>query len=84
MLKSKKDLSSKDKFNINMPKTTGDRKTEMVATRLTPPLKQAVQKEAQREGRDVSEWLRNLLIEELRERDSLPDRLSLGNLEENR
>jgi len=84
VLKSKKDLSSKDKFNINMPKTTGDRKTEMVATRLTPPLKQAVQKEAQREGRDVSEWLRNLLIEELRERDSLPDRLSLGNLEENR
>ena len=84
MCKSKKDLSSKDKFNINMPKTNGDRKTELVATRLTPPLKQAVQKEAQREGRDVSEWLRNLLIEELRERDSLPDRLSLGNLEENR
>ncbi|MEF8835310.1 MAG: hypothetical protein V5A76_04065 [Candidatus Thermoplasmatota archaeon] len=56
----------------------------MVATRLTPPLKQAVQKEAQREGRDVSEWLRNLLIEELRERGSLPDRLSLGDLEERR
>jgi len=67
-----------------MPKTTGERKTELVATRLTPPLKQAVQKEAQREGRDVSEWLRNLLIEELRERGSLPDRLSLGNLEDNR
>ncbi|MFW5946470.1 MAG: hypothetical protein ACOCSJ_02150 [Candidatus Natronoplasma sp.] len=67
-----------------MPKTSGERKTEMVATRLTPPLKQAVKKEAQREGRDISEWLRNLLIEELRERGSLPDRLSLGNLGEDR
>ncbi len=67
-----------------MPKTTGERKTELVATRLTPPLKQAVEKEAHREGRDVSEWLRNLLIEELRERGSLPDRLSIGNLEDNR
>ncbi|MBS3817491.1 MAG: hypothetical protein KGY76_08025 [Candidatus Thermoplasmatota archaeon] len=67
-----------------MPKTTGERKTEMVATRLTPPLKQAIKKEAQREGRDISEWIRNLLIEELRERNSLPDRLSLENLEENR
>ncbi len=67
-----------------MPKTTGDRKTEMVATRLTPSLKKAVRKEAEREGRDVSEWLRNLLIQELRERDSLPDRLSIGDLEDNR
>ncbi|MFW6065032.1 MAG: hypothetical protein ACOC8Y_05600 [Candidatus Natronoplasma sp.] len=67
-----------------MPKTSGERKTEMVATRLTSPLKQAVRKEAQREGRDVSEWLRNLLINELRERGSLPDRLSLGTLEEDR
>lgn len=67
-----------------MPKTTAERKTELVATRLTPPLKQAVKKEAQREGRDVSEWLRNLLIEELRERGRLPDRLSIGNLEKNR
>ncbi len=67
-----------------MPETTGEQKTELVATRLTPPLKQAVKKEARREGRDVSEWIRNLLIEELRERGSLPDRLSISNLEENR
>jgi len=51
---------------------------------LTPSLKKAVRKEAEREGRDVSEWLRNLLIQELRERDSLPDRLSIGDLEDNR
>ncbi|MFP4001700.1 MAG: hypothetical protein ACOCTN_07280 [Candidatus Natronoplasma sp.] len=67
-----------------MPRKTGDKKTELVATRLTPPLKQAVEKEAKREGRDVSEWLRNLLIEELRARNSLPDRLSIGDLEEKR
>ncbi|MBS3782750.1 MAG: hypothetical protein KGY76_09545 [Candidatus Thermoplasmatota archaeon] len=67
-----------------MPKTTGDRKTELVATRLTPSLKQAVRKEAEREGRDISEWLRNLLIQELRDRDSLPDRLSIGDLEDDR
>jgi len=67
-----------------MPKKSGDKKSELVATRLTPPLKNAVKKEARREGRDVSEWLRNLLIEELRERNSLPDRLSLGDLGESR
>lgn len=71
-------------LNYCMPKKTGDKKSELVATRLTPPLKQAVEKEARREGRDVSEWLRNLLIEELRERNSLPDRLSIGDLEDNR
>lgn len=65
-----------------MPKKKGDQKSELVATRLTPALKKAVEREARREGRDVSEWIRNLLIEELRDRNSLPDRLSFGELEE--
>ncbi len=67
-----------------MPRKKGEQKSELVATRLTPPLKKAVEREARREGRDVSEWIRNLLIEELRERGSLPERLSFGELEENR
>ncbi len=64
-----------------MPKTKSEKKTELVATRLTPKLKKAVENEARQEGMDVSEWVRYLIVTELRERDSIPRKLTLQDLE---
>ncbi|MFP4608079.1 MAG: hypothetical protein ACOC55_02010 [Candidatus Natronoplasma sp.] len=64
-----------------MPKVEGNKKSELVATRLTPRLKKAVRREATREGMDLSEWIRTLVVRELRERDALPRKFSFENFE---
>jgi uncharacterized protein (DUF1778 family) len=46
-------------------------KTEMLAVRVTKPIKDAVIMAAQSEGLDVSEWMRSLIISELRRRSLL-------------
>ena len=49
-----------------MPRKGSDLKTELIATRVTPAIKRAISREARRVGLDVSEWLRMLIINELK------------------
>lgn len=55
-----------------MPKIQGELKIELLCTRLTSTIREAVVREAQKEGLTTSEWLRNLILKELKERDALP------------
>jgi len=55
-----------------MPKIEGDAKAELLCTRVTPVIKEAIIRESQVEGLTASEWLRNLIVKELKERGALP------------
>lgn len=55
-----------------MPQKTEPPKNMLLATRITPRIQDSVVHMAQREGLNVSEWLRNLIIMELKRRDVLP------------
>ena len=61
-----------------MPRKSGDRKSVIVATRLTPSLKRIVEREARGEGVDMSEWIRGLIIRELNRRGVLSKKFSFG------
>ena len=54
-------------------------KDVLLATRVTPRISMSVKQMAYREGLNVSEWLRNLIIEELKKTDSLPKRFKEPN-----
>ena len=54
-----------------MPKIEGDAKEELLCTRVTSAIKEAVLHESQTEGLTPSEWLRNLIVKELKERGVL-------------
>ncbi|RJS76539.1 hypothetical protein CW712_01325 [Candidatus Bathyarchaeota archaeon] len=54
-----------------MPKIEGTSKAELLCTRVTPQIKEAVIHESQVEGLTASEWLRNLIVKELKERGAL-------------
>ncbi len=54
-----------------MPKIEGDAKEDLLCTRVTPMIKDAVARESQMEGLTTSEWLRNLIVKELKERGAL-------------
>lgn len=43
-----------------------------MSTRLTSAIREAVERESQLEGLSASEWLRNLIVKELKEREALP------------
>jgi hypothetical protein len=47
-------------------------KSVIVATRVTPNIKKLIERMALREGLSVSEWLRNLIVSELKEEEALP------------
>jgi len=55
-----------------MPQKTGTPKTVLLATRVTPRIRDIVVQMASREGLNVSEWLRNLIIIELKRSEALP------------
>lgn len=55
-----------------MPKIEGDTKAELLCTRVTSVIKEAVMRESRLEGLTTSEWLRNLVVKELKERGALP------------
>jgi len=55
-----------------MPKIEGDMKAELLCTRVTSVIKEAVIRESQVEGLTTSEWIRNLVVKELKEREALP------------
>ncbi len=54
-----------------MPRTSFDTKTSLVCTRVTPYIKQILEQQASREGLTASEWVRNLIIKELKEENLL-------------
>jgi hypothetical protein len=54
-----------------MPKIEGDAKAELLCTRVTPIIKEAVLQESQVEGLTASEWIRNVIVKELKERGAL-------------
>ena len=63
-----------------MPQTSGTPKNVLLATRVTPKIRDIVVQMAQREGLNVSEWLRNLIISELKRNEVLPTVLKEPNL----
>ena len=63
-----------------MPQTTGTPKNMLLATRVTPRIRAIVVQMAQREGLNVSEWLRSLVIMELKRTEALPSVLRAPNL----
>ncbi len=65
-----------------MPRTKALKKTELVCTRVTLEIKNRIQVAASREGLSPSEWVRNLILGELKATDSLPDLLRVPTLEE--
>jgi hypothetical protein len=54
------------------PKRTGSPKNVLLATRVTPAIRDIVEQMSHREGLNVSEWLRNLIILELKRSQALP------------
>ena len=56
-----------------MPKKSGIPKTVLLATRVTPNIRDIVLQMASREGLNTSEWLRNLIISELKTGEALPN-----------
>ena len=55
-----------------MPQKTRPPKNKLLATRITRKVRDSVDQLAQVEGLIVSEWLRNLIIMELKRADVLP------------
>ena len=55
-----------------MPRKSSNPKTGLIATRVTPKIKIIIAQMAYREGLSVSEWLRNLIVVELKKNEALP------------
>lgn len=64
-----------------MPRKSGNTKSVLLATRVTPRIRDIVVQMARREGLNVSEWLRNLIIMELKRAEALPNVLSAPNFD---
>lgn len=60
-----------------MPRNTSNPKTVLLATRVTPRIKAIVEQMAIREGLSMSEWLRNLIVLELKKSEALPSVLKI-------
>jgi len=56
-----------------MPQKSGTPKNVLLATRVTPRIRDIVVQMAHREGLNTSEWLRNLIINELKRNEALPN-----------
>ncbi len=65
-----------------MPKTGTDVKDSLLCTRVTPLIKKVVLQQASIEGLSSSEWLRNLIVKELRARNALPTVFKVPEVEE--
>lgn len=63
-----------------MPRKTGTPKNVLLATRVTPRIRDIVVQMAQREGLNVSEWLRVLIINELKRNSALPNVIRAPNV----
>jgi predicted DNA binding CopG/RHH family protein len=49
-----------------MPKTAYETKDALVCTRVTPYIREILDQQASREGLTLSEWIRNLIVTELK------------------
>jgi hypothetical protein len=58
-----------------MSRTYRTKKNEILATRITPRLYDYVKMAAYNDSLSVSEWIRNLIISELKRNNLLPFRL---------
>ena len=58
--------------NQDMPRKSSNPKTVLIATRVTPEIKNIIAQMSYREGLSVSEWLRNLIVVELKKNEALP------------
>jgi hypothetical protein len=47
-------------------------KNAQLSVRVTPHIKEIIAQAARSEGVDVSEWLRNLIVDDLKRRGALP------------
>ena len=54
-----------------MPKIESDTKASLLCTRVTPYIKEIIEQQASREGLTSSEWIRNLIIKELKNENLL-------------
>ncbi len=54
-----------------MPKIDSDSKASLMCTRVTPYIKEIIEQQASREGLTPSEWIRNLIIKELKNENLL-------------
>lgn len=54
-----------------MPKIDGEIKTSLVSTKVTSRIKEIIIQQASREGITTSEWLRKLIIKELKHENLL-------------
>ena len=55
-----------------MPKIDGDIKTSLISTKVTTRIREIIIQQASREGITTSEWLRKLIIKELKNENLLP------------
>lgn len=62
-----------------MPQKSGTPKNVLLATRVTPRIRDIVVQMAHREGLNTSEWLRNLIINELKRNEALPNVIKAPN-----
>jgi hypothetical protein len=62
-----------------MPQKSGTPKNVLLATRVTPRIRDIVVQMAHREGLNTSEWLRNLIINELKRNEALPNVIKTPN-----
>jgi hypothetical protein len=65
-----------------MPKTKSSAKESSVYVRVTKTIKDLIVYQASQEGVTPSEWLRNLITKELRERKALPTLFKVPEIEE--
>jgi len=54
-----------------LPKIDGDVKTSLISTKVTNRIKEIIIQQASREGITTSEWLRKLVIKELKNENLL-------------
>jgi hypothetical protein len=54
-----------------MPKTQSETKNSLICTRVTSYIKEIIEQQASREGLTPSEWMRNLIIKELKHENLL-------------
>lgn len=64
-----------------MPKTKTKLKTDLLCTRLTPEIKSIIGHIAAQEGVNSSEWVRKLIIKELRALDVLQTQFYIPTIE---
>ena len=55
-----------------MPKIDGEIKTSLISTKVTTRIRDIIIQQASREGITTSEWLRKLIIKELKNENLLP------------